>query len=379
MPVSVQDFDLIVIGAGPAGSAAALSALRADASARVLLLDRAPLGRDKVCGDGIAPHAVVALEELGVSAVRDAEVVPAVRLSAPGGRSSGAVTRSPGYVVPRREFDERLARAAIAAGARFRQHRVMTVWQSERSVTIDGQYRAPVLVAADGSNSIVRRLVGEPSNQGSALAVAVRGYVPTPPQTARELVIRWDGQRAGGLCYAWAFPTSDGTTNVGYGMSSAAVTGGRAQLLDRLRTLLPEYDLDDVRLVGHTLPLTISRPRAAVGRVLLTGDAASLINPMTGEGIYSAIVSGALAGRLAVTRPNTAGRLYRAGLARRFGGQHRQLKALYPHINSRFVLDTIIRACERDRREFDRLLEVGLGDSRFTLRDIARFARAVRR
>ncbi len=377
MPLPPADYDLIVVGAGPAGSAAAVAALRARPSARVLLLDRAPLGRDKVCGDGIAPHAVAELEALRVNAVLPSEIVATVRLSAPGGGSSAAVTTEPGYVVPRATFDERLASAALEAGADLVRHKVSTVTQSPDAVVVDGAWRAPMLVAADGSNSVVRRQVGQPANTGDAMAVAVRGYVPTPAGADDELQIRWDSRRAGGLCYAWAFPTDQGTTNVGYGMSSAALTGGRAELVARLHALLPDYDLDGVQLTGHTLPLSISRPSPTVGRVLLVGDAASLINPFTGEGIYSAIASGAVAGAAAVGDPLSAASVYRAALTQRFGRQHRQMRALYPLINSRVALDTVIRACRHEPRLFDRLLDVGLGDASFGVSDLLRFGRHV--
>lgn len=368
--------DLMVIGAGPAGSAAAIAALRLRSDARVLMLDRAPLGRDKVCGDGIAPHAVAELVGLGVDAVRPEEIVPTVRLSAPGGTSNAAVTASPGYVIPRATFDERLARAAIDAGADLVREKAASVVDSGDLVTVNGRYRAPVVIGADGSNSVTRRLVGEPSNSGSALAVAVRGYAASTGSD--QLEIRWDSRRAGGLCYAWAFPTSTGVTNVGYGMSSSAITGGRAELVERMRALLPEFDLDGVELTGHTLPLTVSRPRPAVGRVLLVGDAASLINPFTGEGIYSAIASGAMAGDAALRAADDAGPLYRRRLRRRFARQHRQMAALYPLIDSRLVLDTVIRACRADRRLFDRLLDVGLGDRSFSPLDVLRFGRHLR-
>jgi geranylgeranyl reductase family protein len=362
-------WDLVIVGAGPAGSAAALAALRAKPGARVLLLDRSPIGRDKVCGDGIAPHAVAELVALGVDAVRPAEHVASVRLVGPGGKDAGALTTSPGYVIPRAEFDERLLRAALEAGADFQVDRVTTV----AGGIVNDRWRAPVIIGADGSNSVVRRASGQPANHGRALAIAIRGYAPTPAGKPTELTIRWDSQRAGGLCYAWAFPTAHGTTNVGYGMSSAAPAHSRSHLEKRLRELLPEYDLDGVELTGHTLPLTVRRPKPAVGDVLLVGDAASLINPFTGEGIYSAIASGALAGAAAVGDAPAAA--YTKALASRFARQHRQTTALYRIIDYPIVLNTVIRAAAKDRRMFDRLLEVGLGDAAFTLADLARFGR----
>ncbi len=374
----MPDWDLIVAGAGPAGSAAAVAALRERPDARVLILDREPMGRDKVCGDGIAPHALLELERLGIDATEPEEEVGRVRLVAPSGAGESAVVDSPGRVVPRAHFDERMLRAAIAAGAEFRVERVTTVEQhAATSTALVNAHTSRVVIGADGSNSIVRRALGEPSNRGRALAVAIRGYAPTPASAPREIMLRWDSRRAGGLCYAWAFPTAHGTTNVGYGMSSAAPNHDRASLVRRLGELLPEYDVRGVELKGHTLPLTVRKPRPAVGRVLLVGDAASLISPFTGEGIYSAIVSGALAGRAAVTAADPCADYTRA-LRARFGRQHRQARWLYPLIDFRIVLNTVINAAQHDRRMFERLLDVGLGDAAFSVADLLRFGRYVR-
>lgn len=374
-PSESSHWDLVVVGAGPAGSAAAIAALRARPNARVLILDRFPLGRDKVCGDGIAPHAVAELERLGVHAVRPDENVETVRLVAPGGSDAEASTTSPGYVVPRATFDARLLRAAIEAGAEFEVAKVTKMKRDAASVTVNGRWTAPVLIGADGSNSVVRRFAGEPANHGRALAVAVRGYAPTPTDAPRELTIRWDTQRAGGLCYAWAFPTAQGTTNIGYGLSAGAADHSRAYMERRLAELLPAFDLTGVQLTGHTLPLTVARPRPAVGRVLLAGDAASLINPFTGEGIYSAIASGALAGAAAIEAPDAAAIRYTRALTALFRRQHRQTTALYRIMDYPVVLNTVIRAARADRRLFDRLLDVGLGDAAFSFADLARFGR----
>jgi geranylgeranyl reductase family protein len=370
-------YDVIVVGAGPAGSAAALAALLDAPGSRVLMLDRAPLGRDKICGDGIPLHTVTELDALGVAAAEPDERVHAVRLSAPALARTAAVATSPSYVVPRATFDARLLRQAIHAGATFVQEKVTTVVQDDSEVTVNGRYSAPVLIGADGSNSVVRRLAGQPSNRGRSLAVAIRGYAPTPPGAPNELGIRWDAGRAA-PSYAWVFPTAHGVSNIGYGASLAAITGGRAELVSRLRALLPDYPVDDTVLTGHTLPLATARVARAVGRILLVGDAASLVNPLSGEGIHTAVASGALAGTLAATRPAEAGRAYVRGLRRRFAGQEMQLRSLSPLLESRAVLGMVLRACRADPRVFERLLQVGLGDRSFRPVDAVRILRHLR-
>ena len=156
----MPDWDLIVVGAGPAGSAAAVAALRERPDARVLILDRDPIGRDKVCGDGIAPHALAELELLGISATEPEEEVARVRLVAPGGAAESAVVDSPGRVVPRAQFDERMLRAAIAAGAELRVERVTTVVQDAAASTAQvNAHAARVVVGGEIGRASCRERV----------------------------------------------------------------------------------------------------------------------------------------------------------------------------------------------------------------------------
>lgn len=362
-------FDLIVVGAGPAGSAAALGALHARPGARVLILDRAPLGRDKVCGDAVGPDAIVELTKLGLTDIlRPEEQVSQFRLVAASGTNMLGIAPMPGCIVPRREFDHRLIRAAIAAGAIFRKHAVHEIHHNPGGVVVDGKFGAPVLIGADGANSTVRRAAGQSPNRGRHLAVAVRGYAPAP-DGFDELYIRWDPVPGDGLGYAWAFPTAHATVNVGYGTAAEGVS--RAHLVNRAAALLPGFAIESTRMTGHLLPLASRMPRLAVGRILLAGDAASQINPLTGEGIFYALASGALAGR--ASGDDDAGGTYTRALRARFGRHNRQLRALYPLVDRPRVIEATVRACGRDERLFPRVLAIGLGDGTLRLADLIRF------
>jgi geranylgeranyl reductase family protein len=358
----MEHFDVVVVGAGPAGSAAALAARRAGAT--VLLLDRADFPRDKPCGDGVAAEALDVLESLGVpDAAVGYPAVSRLRLVGPGGAEVARELPRPAHTVPRRVFDARLVAAAVEAGAVLRRHTVREVVEAGDGVIVDGRFHGRVLIGADGATSIVRRQVGEPANPPGHLAFAIRGYTPTG-NTTEQLILttrqRWPA-------YAWEFPLGDGTANVGYGEVLRGRPLSRAYLETRLREMLPGAEPTGLR--GHHLPLSTRRPAPMKGRVLLAGDALSLINPFTGEGIFYAVLSGALAGAAAASR-DPAG--YRRTMNRRLGRhlRHSRLAALLSRQPR--VVDSAVRAAGRDGDVFRRMVELGLGDGVFDLRTIGR-------
>jgi geranylgeranyl reductase family protein len=363
--MSAVHYDVAVIGAGPAGAAAAIAARRA--GARVLLLDRADFPRDKPCGDGIAAEALDVLAGLGVTGVTDGyPPVARLRLVAPGG---GAVARAlprPAHTVPRKVFDARLVAAAAAAGADLRRHMVRVV-RDDGPVRLDDRFVADVVIGADGANSTVRRALGHPPNPDGHLAVAIRGYAPSDG-TEQHIVTtsaRWPA-------YAWSFPVGDGTANVGYGEVLRGRPLSRAYLLDRLDHLLPGSGPGGLR--AHHLPLSTRRPPPGRGRVLLAGDALSLINPFTGEGIFYAVLSGALAGAAAAAGPERVAARYAHALRRRLG-RHLRHSGFANRLTRRpAVVDAAVRAARRDQTVFDRMVALGLGDGVFDLRTIGRIA-----
>jgi geranylgeranyl reductase family protein len=353
-------WDLAVVGAGPAGAAAALGALRARPGARVLLLDRADFPRDKSCGDGVAPHALDELARLGVAHVlADRVPIRRLRLRSPGGREVSTVLRRPDVVIPRTLLDARLVDEAVRAGAVLVRHQVRTVEVRDGGVVLDGRLRARVVVGADGANGVVRRRLGLGRQPDDHLAVAVRGYAAAPPGEPEQSIVM---DSRGWPAYAWSFAAGDGTANVGFGMLlprlRATGRGGKAELHGRLRELLPGVEAE--RLVSHHLPLSSARPRQPAGPVLLAGDAAALINPLTGEGIYYALHSGRLAGAAAVTAADP-GSAYGQALERELG-RHLRHTTLLTRLSTRpGVVDAGVAAAGRSPGAFDALVEVGLG------------------
>ncbi len=369
--VTDRTWDLVVVGAGPAGAAAALGALAADPRLDVLLLDRAEFPRDKCCGDGIAPHVRDVLREVGADGV-DRGWAPLRTLELARGERSvtGALAR-PVWVIPREVFDARLVERATAAGAVLARHKVGDVRRTDDLVVLDGQVRARVVVAADGAHSSVRRSLGLGATGRRALAI--RGYAPTADRRRGRQVIRYGARRQ--PSYAWSFDRGDGLANVGYGelVGRDADAPTRTLLLEQLEELLPGTVADGDRWRGHHLPLSGFSWNQPAGPVLLAGDAAGLVNPMTGEGIFYAVATGVRAGRsaaraLASGRPADAGQLHRRAVRQLLAG-HLRHTWVASRLSARpRVVDAGILAAGRSPRVFDDLVEIGLGDGRITPR-----------
>ncbi|MEJ3654161.1 geranylgeranyl reductase family protein [Actinomycetes bacterium KLBMP 9759] len=359
--------DVAVVGAGPAGAASALRVLQLRPDARVLLLDAAAFPRDKTCGDGISAHVLELLEALGVRGLDElGPEVAGMRLRSPRGRVVARPCARPNRVIPRQVFDAHLVAAAVDKGAHLVRRRVRGIEVRDSHVVLDGEIAARVVIGADGANSTIRRLLGAPRTPPASTAVAIRGYAPTVLDRD-ALVIEFSAGAY--LAYAWSFPLWEGS-NVGFGVFDRRGGTSRAELLDRLDELLPGHAPDPATVRGHHLPLSTGPRHHPDGRVLLAGDAAALVNPLTGEGIFDAVASGVLAGRAAL-QGGAAGAAHREAMSRSFGRHHRHtalMAGLVPH--ARF-LDAAISAAARSQRVFDAAVDLGLGRGTATVHALA--------
>ena len=332
-----QEADVIVVGAGPASATACYLAR---AGIDVLVLEKATFPREKVCGDGLTPRAVKALAGMGVPIgeqdgwLRNKGlriIGGGVRLELPWPELSSY----PGYglVRSRLDFDETLARTAQKAGARLLEGVTVTAPVLDDSGRIAGvqarptgqpdekerQYRARVVVAADGNSSRLSLAMGLGKRDDRPLGVAVRTYYTSPRHDDDYLeswLDLWDRDRLlpG---YGWIFGMGDGTSNVGLGLLNTSASFKNVDYRDLLRRWLAgmpaewgyteENRTEPIR--GAALPMGFNRTPHYSRGLLLAGDAGGMVNPFNGEGIAYAMEAGELAARViaeALARPDQA-------------------------------------------------------------------------
>ncbi|MEW6775452.1 MAG: geranylgeranyl reductase family protein [Bdellovibrionota bacterium] len=393
-----KKWDVIVVGAGPGGSSTAF--FLAKAGIQVLLLDRVSFPRDKVCGDGCTPRTARMLDRLGVrqAVAKDYPRIDRARLVSPG----GIVVDSPipevafggvGYALPRYVLDNLLLENATRAGAEFRGEKAVRTVESGpggAAVVLESGERlaGSFVVGADGAYSVVRRSLGLEPNGAAHGAWAIRAYYEGVEMTApNAFEICWDKELL--PAYGWLFPVGPGRANVGLGL--------RTDHLKRLDRKLPDLfeeflrrdpnigaELKNARLIGkprgHFLPLGSQLPRTYGERVVLVGDAASFINPLSGEGIEFALESGELAAATlaeGLRRGEFSASFlkgYEKGWRKAFGHTLRVNTRLQWFFQFPRMVDRIFRVANRDERTKNELADLILGDRRrLSLRLIWKF------
>lgn len=312
-PVSSCGPDVVVVGGGPAGSAAAITLARAKRS--VILIDKASFPRDKCCGDGLTTGALRHLEDLGV----DPASIPSFRtvhgIVFRGPRSREVTFPFPpdrgmfGAVARRTELDVALLEAARSQGVDVRTGHALSgasPGRDELTLQVDGlgTLTTPWVIGADGMWSPLRRILDQQLDGYRGDWHAFRQYVTDVSDRARsELMIFFDADLLPG--YAWSFPLADGCVNFGFGILRGSSLDGASMsrrwedLLERrhIRAFLGDGARPEGQRKAWPIPTRLPGPTLSAGRALFVGDAAALGDPMTGEGIGQALASGIAAAR----------------------------------------------------------------------------------
>ena len=330
-PISAAETaDVIVVGAGPGGSATA--AYLAMAGLDVLLLEKSAFPREKVCGDGLTPRAVRELITLGIPTPAEDGWIKNHGLRIIGGGMRlqldwpDLASFPPyGLVRTRQDFDDILAKHAVKHGARLRQQtNVVGPVLDERTAAIIGVraravdergrsggpeivYTAPLVVAADGNSSRLSLAMDRPKRDDRPMGVAVRTYY-TSPRHDDDYLESWlelwssdeQGHRVLLPGYGWIFGVGDGTSNVGLGILNTSKAFGKVDYRDVLQrwvaTMPEEWTYNETTMTGPirgaALPMGFNRQPHYDRGLLLVGDAGGMVNPFNGEGIAYAMESG---------------------------------------------------------------------------------------
>ena len=303
--------ELLIVGAGPAGASAAMAARRA--GLRVALIDKAAFPRNKLCGGGVTGRAMGHLhdvfgalpDELFLKVNRFRFVTGAVALC--------EFDDAPDiWMTMRHSFDAVLRARALEAGAEdFCGQRIASMAPREGRITlVSGQtLQAPVVIAADGVNSAVAHAMYGRAYDPARIGFALEAEIAGPPGVVTEL-----DMTAAPWGYGWDFPKAGGRT---LGLGGIAVRNADMKL--RFERWLAARGIDPagVKIKGHHLPFGELRTHPGDGRVLFAGDAAGLVDPITGEGIAWAVRSGQLAAEaaalaLTMDAPDRVAALYSA-------------------------------------------------------------------
>lgn len=381
--------DLVVVGAGPAGSATAYHAARGGLD--VLLLDRQEFPRDKPCGDGLLPHAVSEVTLMGLSdwlAEPEHARFRGFALHTQTADFEHPVPPNPhsphGYVIPRLETDARLLERAREAGARFRGGvKVTEVLRSSGGDVVGAgavangdtvRFDAPLVVVADGSGGSV---AGE--RKAHQNAVARRQYFNSVwgLETDHLHVFATREMNERGAGYGWVFPLGDGRANVGAGLSNRTLQRTGRNLKDHFDRFLEKPRLAEL-LEGAepeappkswSLKMVMWGARRVGQGLMLVGDAGSMIHPISGEGVGYAMQGGRMAAAWAHeahARKDFSARLlagYERALRHEWAVEYLSGHALVNALPNLGLLEPIFKASEGDRRLRQTLIESFTGDA----------------
>jgi menaquinone-9 beta-reductase len=344
-------YDIVVAGGGPSGSSAAWRAARA--GARVVVCDKARFPRDKPCGDGLTPRAVMLLSRMGLEQKLERfHRVERIRFVAPGcvHNATWPVREgfpSWGYVASRVEFDEMLLRHAADAGAEVLEDCEAMAPLLDKDNVVCGvkvrqgdaerELHSTIVVAADGAYSPLSRAVGMAPDENRPFAAALRAQVEANyPEDESDALSIYVGLRHGGSDipgYGWIFPMAEGRVNIGVGVASTFSHWRKLNMAEVmgsfLESLPPGWGLPSVdtlresrALKGWRLPLGFTVWPPWRPGILAVGDAAGVIKPFSGSGISRAIHSGVVGAEVAVSSLTEEGR-------RDLGEYERRLRRLW--------------------------------------------------
>ena len=395
-------FDVVIIGAGPSGSNAAISYKKLNPDLKVALVDKAIFPRDKSCGDAFGPGVISALKRFGNEHIlEDEPEVVSTTLFGP--KNIGIQNYIPEvknkedsivYVIPRLDLDNRILNLAKKDKVEtFEGYRYNKFLNNEDSISVEIESKekkkyileTKLLVGADGANSRVRKSLNLKQNSDWNKAIAIRAYIDSPNylEIFRERTLMFEINVSAIKGYAWAFPSKGDLLNIGIGVPLSVF---KKEKMD-IKNLLDEFIktlkgrgviVENLRMEkSFMLPFASSRPKLAHDRVALIGDAGSMINPMSGEGIFYGMEAGFLLANDTQqlinensSKLNAGIKKYEKAFNRRFGKHFLSCSLARLVFQSPFMTKRLLHIASLDQHTIDFVVELLFDEANLTTKEI---------
>tara|TARA_Y100000589_G_scaffold46895_1_gene39358 strand:- start:1936 stop:3225 length:1290 start_codon:yes stop_codon:yes gene_type:complete len=397
-------FDVLIVGAGPSGSNTAISYKNLNPDLKVGIIDKAVFPRDKSCGDAIGPGVINALKRFNNEHILDNEP-EVISTSLFGPDNIGIQNYIPKvknkddsvvYVIPRYELDNRIFNIAKDLDVtsledtryinyeNIEDEKVLKV-EIETSNKEKKFIFTKLLVGADGANSRVRKSLNLKQNSDLHKAIAIRAYINSPNylEIFKERTLMFEINVSALKGYAWAFPSKDDLINIGIGMPLNLFKKDDMdinKMLDSFITTLESKGVvvNNLRMEkSYMLPFASSRPKLSHDKIALVGDAGSMINPMSGEGIFYGMEAGYLLAKETFSSFNSQNenelnqnlKKYEKKLNQRFGKHFLSCTLARFILQSPFMTKRLLRIASVDKNTINFVVELLFDEARLTIKE----------
>lgn len=398
-----ETYDVLIVGAGPAGANTAISYKKLNPELKVGIFDKAIFPRDKSCGDAIGPGVISALKRFGNEHILEDEP-EVISTTLYGPKNIGIQNYIPEvqnkedsvvYVIPRVDLDNRIFNLAKSLEVdSFEGYRYSGFEKNlDESINVSFKnssgenetFRTTLLVGADGANSRVKKDLNLNQNKDWHKAIAIRAYIDSPNylDIFKERSLMFEINVSALRGYAWAFPSKDTLINIGIGMPLSLFKKEDKNINDMLNDFVQTLEsrgviVENIRLEkSYMLPFASSRPKLAHDKVALVGDAGSMINPMSGEGIFYGMESGFLLAENTHNllqnnkeEINNGLKSYQKSFNKRFSKHYLSCALARLVLQSPFMTQRLLAIASIDQHTIDFVVELLFDEARLTLKEV---------